>query len=81
VILRWDLQRGTITIPKSVHETRIAENANLYDFSLTEDDINLINGLNNDDRRLWYGGFRFSGNPDGLPDKVKLWNDTHEYAK
>ncbi len=35
VLLRWDLQHGVVTIPKSVHRERIAENAALFDFELT----------------------------------------------
>lgn len=37
VILRWHLQNGVSFIPKSVHEARIAQNADIYDFSLTAD--------------------------------------------
>lgn len=46
VILRWDLQNEVVTIPKSVHESRIKENADLFDFSLTSDEMTLIDGLN-----------------------------------
>jgi len=48
IILRWDLQRGIISIPKSVHKNRIIENANLFDFALSEDEMNQINELNQD---------------------------------
>lgn len=50
VILRWDLQNHVITIPKSVKEHRIIENADIFDFSLTETEMNTINGLNINDR-------------------------------
>ncbi|MMZ65631.1 putative oxidoreductase YtbE [compost metagenome] len=50
VILRWDLQHGVITIPKSTKEARIIENASIYDFSLSEEDMNRIDGLNEDRR-------------------------------
>ncbi|KRN99384.1 aldo/keto reductase [Companilactobacillus kimchiensis] len=75
VILRWDLQRGIITIPKSVHEERIVQNADVYDFELNEDDIEEINGLDTDKRSLWYGDFFWSGNPDGYKDSVEDWKD------
>ncbi|GEO79324.1 oxidoreductase [Companilactobacillus mindensis DSM 14500] len=75
VILRWDLQRGVITIPKSVHEERIVQNADVYDFELSEDDIKEINGLDTDKRSLWYGDFFWSGNPDGYKDSVEDWKD------
>ncbi|MFD5021521.1 aldo/keto reductase [Paenibacillus sp. NPDC058367] len=50
VIVRWDLQRGIITIPKSTKEHRIIENVDVFDFLLTEEDMNLINALNQDQR-------------------------------
>ncbi|WP_410769109.1 aldo/keto reductase [Fontibacillus sp. BL9] len=46
VILRWDLQVGVITIPKSVNEGRITENADIFDFELSSEDIAAIDGLN-----------------------------------
>ncbi|MCH4009095.1 aldo/keto reductase [Companilactobacillus sp.] len=79
IILRWDLQRGVITIPKSVHEDRIVQNSDIYDFELSEDDVKLINGLDNDDRSLWYGGFKWSGNPEGYTDSVASWDDDKEF--
>lgn len=39
VILRWQLQRGEVVIPKSIHEKRLIENLNLADFSLTTADM------------------------------------------
>ncbi|MFC4323904.1 aldo/keto reductase [Litchfieldia salsa] len=50
IILRWDLQNEVVTIPKSVKPHRIAENANIFDFELTEDDVKVINGLNQNKR-------------------------------
>lgn len=50
VILRWDLQHGVLTIPKSTKEARIIENASIYDFSLSEEEMNRIDGLNEDRR-------------------------------
>ena len=59
VILRWDLQSGVITIPKSVHAERIAENADIFDFELTATEMAAIAGL---DRNLRNGAdpFNFS---------------------
>ncbi|KKI90120.1 glyoxal reductase [Bacillus sp. SA1-12] len=51
VILRWDLQNEVVTIPKSVKEHRIIENANIFDFELTQDEIEKINSLN-ENRRI-----------------------------
>jgi diketogulonate reductase-like aldo/keto reductase len=50
VILRWDLQRGIITIPKSVHQNRIIDNTKIFDFELSDEDMNYINSLNEDKR-------------------------------
>jgi diketogulonate reductase-like aldo/keto reductase len=46
VILRWHLQNGVSFIPKSVHEVRIAQNADIYDFELTNDEMQQISALN-----------------------------------
>ena len=51
VILRWDLQRGMITIPKSIHQKRIIANADLYNFELSADDIKVINELDKNPQR------------------------------
>jgi len=48
IILRWDLQHGVITIPKSIKEHRIIENAALFDFELSTDDMEQIDALNQD---------------------------------
>ncbi|MGG3890421.1 aldo/keto reductase [Metabacillus fastidiosus] len=50
IILRWDLQTGVVTIPKSVHEHRIIENANIFDFELSNEDIAKIDSLNQNER-------------------------------
>jgi len=45
VILRWNLQRGVAVIPKSVHKNRIEENFDVWDFSLTDEEMRQIAGL------------------------------------
>ena len=50
IILRWELQNEIITIPKSVTPDRIRENAKVFDFELSEEDIRKIDGLNADER-------------------------------
>ena len=45
VILRWNVQQGVIVIPKSVHRERMAENLDIWDFSLDEEDMARIAGL------------------------------------
>lgn len=46
VMLRWHMQRGVVAIPKSVHEERIKENYNIFDFELDGDEMAAIAGLN-----------------------------------
>lgn len=46
IIIRWDLQNGVITIPKSTKEHRIVENSSVFDFELTKEDMARIDQLN-----------------------------------
>jgi diketogulonate reductase-like aldo/keto reductase len=45
IVLRWDIQKGVVTIPKSVHPERIRHNADIFDFELTKEDMARIDGL------------------------------------
>ncbi|GAA2502760.1 oxidoreductase [Winogradskya humida] len=45
IVLRWHLQQGRIAIPKSVTPSRIRENLAVFDFTLTEDELAQVNGL------------------------------------
>jgi diketogulonate reductase-like aldo/keto reductase len=58
IVLRWDLQHGVVTIPKSVRQERIQENANIFDFTLSEEDMKAIDQMNQD--------HRFGPDPDEL---------------
>lgn len=58
IVLRWHLQLGAVTIPKSVKESRILENADLYDFELEPEDVVAIDGLNRN--------HRFGADPDHI---------------
>lgn len=42
VVLRWNTQRGVSIIPKSIHRERIEENLNIWDFTLTDDEMAAI---------------------------------------
>lgn len=56
IILRWHLERGEVIIPKSVRASRIQENSEVFDFSLTSNDMELMETLNT--------GTRYGSNPD-----------------
>ena len=53
VILRWDIQRGAIVIPKSTHVERIKENIDIFDFELNEEEMKQISSLD-----MGYSGSR-----------------------
>lgn len=69
IILRWHLERDTIIIPKSVHEHRIMENADLFDFTLDADDIKTIASLDTNQRSF------------GNPDDIERFKAMQEAAK
>jgi len=50
IILRWDLQQGVVVIPKSVTPHRIEENASIFDFELSTEDMARIDSLNKNQR-------------------------------
>ncbi|XP_053726922.1 aldo-keto reductase family 1 member A1-A [Synchiropus splendidus] len=50
VILRWHLQRGVVCIPKSVTASRIQQNLQLFDFSLSNQDMKLIDSIDQNHR-------------------------------
>lgn len=46
IVLRWHIQRGTVVIPKTVTPSRMAENADVFDFYMEPDDMELLCALN-----------------------------------
>ncbi len=58
IVLRWNLQKGVITIPKSSKRERIIANADIFDFSLEQADVDYLDSL---DR-----GQRFGPDPDNF---------------
>ena len=57
VLIRWAIQRGTICIPKSVTPSRIAENMAVFDFSLSDDEMTAIRGIDKRTRFVRYDFF------------------------
>ena len=54
VILRWNLQKGVVVIPGSSNPDHIRENTELYDFELTETEMDRINALDRGEKHDWY---------------------------
>lgn len=52
VILRWLVQRGIIAIPKTVSKNRLAENLNVFDFTLSPEDMEYVNTFSRPDGRV-----------------------------
>ena len=50
IVLRWDIQKGVVTIPKSVKEERIISNSDVFDFELTPEDMLKIDSLDKNKR-------------------------------
>jgi len=59
LMLRYQLQRSIVVLPKSADQERIAENMDLFDFVITEDDMRLLSSMNRDWRCTW--------NPTNVP--------------
>jgi len=58
IVLRWDLQNGVVTIPKSITPHRIEENSKIFDFTLSAEDMEKIDALNQNKR--------FGSDPDNF---------------
>jgi len=52
ILLRWDIQRGVITIPKSVNHSRINQNFDILNFELSPAEMQLIDGLSRENGRF-----------------------------
>ncbi|MFR1172944.1 MAG: aldo/keto reductase [Thomasclavelia ramosa] len=48
VILRWLVQRGIVPLAKTVRKERMEENINIFDFELSQEDMNIIAQMNKD---------------------------------
>ncbi|XP_029960963.1 aldo-keto reductase family 1 member A1-A isoform X2 [Salarias fasciatus] len=66
IILRWHIQRGVACIPKSVTPSRIQQNLEVFDFSLSQEDMKLIESINCNERLIV---------PTVERDGKKVWRD------
>lgn len=53
ILIRWALEHRIVVIPKSVNPERIQENAEVFDFVLSQEDLKLLDSLNEDFRTCW----------------------------
>lgn len=67
IVLRWDLQMGVATIPKSTTYTRIKENMDIFSFEISKEDISEIEKLND--------GFRIGMNPNEVYEHPEIIRD------
>ena len=70
LVLRWNLQKGVVTIPKSTQKERIESNARIFDFEISSDDVTFIDSL---DRHQ-----RVGPDPDCFCDKLRSGASTDE---
>ena len=53
ILIRWALQHGSVALPKSANPQRIAENADIYDFEISTEDMRKLNRFNENLRTCW----------------------------
>jgi len=53
ILIRWALQRGIVVIPKSSRKKRIYENADVFDFTISSEDMKVLDSFNEDLRTSW----------------------------
>ena len=68
IIIRWHLQHGLTVIPKTVTPARLIENANVFDFELSDEEMKSINQLGNTNRARMV-------NPPFLPGGARIFSN------
>jgi diketogulonate reductase-like aldo/keto reductase len=66
IVLRWDLQLGVVAIPKTTNLSRIRENADIFNFEISDEDMARISGLDN--------GLRMGAEPDKVYADPLMFN-------
>lgn len=70
VILRWEIQQNFVVLTKTTHPQRMKENADIFDFTLSPNEIEQIDQLDTEKHSIWYDKFKWSGNPDVVDDYI-----------
>ena len=65
-----DEHQGFIVLTKTTHPQRMKENAEIFDFTLSPDEMKQIDKLDQEKHSIWYDKFKWSGNPDGVDDYI-----------
>lgn len=68
MLIRWSVQRGLVSIPKSSNPGRIAENGDVLTWALSDEQVAMINSLNSD--------FRYFISYLKKPDNNEIWHDS-----
>lgn len=79
VILRWLIQRGIIIACKSTHEDRIKQNFEVFDFELSDEDMEKIKGLNTDESLFF--NHQDPGMVEWFDSMVKTRREQHDASK
>lgn len=53
LLIRWNIEHDVVVIPKSSKANRISENANVFDFQITPEDMSTLDSMNEDHRTSW----------------------------
>jgi len=53
ILIKWPMQHNMIVLPKSANPGRIEQNADVFDFEISEEDMKTLDGLNEDFRVCW----------------------------
>jgi diketogulonate reductase-like aldo/keto reductase len=53
ILIRWNLQHDIVTIPKSIHDNRILENSQVFDFHIESKDMKLLDSMNDNFRTVF----------------------------
>ena len=59
ILLRWNVQHGNVIIPKSTTKERMVENSDIFDFDISEEDMEKLDSFNE--------GFRICPDPNEMP--------------